>query len=126
MQGLSLGLNLPIWFYPQTAKVKAAEIRTQVARSDYDYNRTLFEGQFKQAYNLYLKYRNSLQYYKSTALTNSQVIITQALKSYNNKEISYVDYLTVVTNALNIESDYLNVIYQNDLAVLKMQYLLAK
>jgi cobalt-zinc-cadmium resistance protein CzcA len=67
-----------------------------------------------------------LQYYKSTALTNSQVIITQALKSYNNKEISYVDYLTVVTNALNIESDYLNVIYQNDLAVLKMQYLLAK
>jgi cobalt-zinc-cadmium resistance protein CzcA len=126
LQGLSIGLNLPIWFYPQTAKVKAAEIRTQVARSDYDYNRTLFEGQFKQAYNLYLKYRNSLQYYKSTALTNSQVIITQALKSYNNKEISYVDYLTVVTNALNIESDYLNVIYQNDLAVLKMQYLLAK
>lgn len=126
LQGVMLGLNVPLWFYPNNAKVKAADIKTKVAQSDYNYNKTMFEGQFKQAYNLYLKYQNSLQYYRSTALTNSKVIITQALKAYNEKEITYVDYLTVVTNALNIESNYLNVIYQNDLAVLKMQYLLAK
>lgn len=126
LQGVLLGVNVPLWFYPNNAKVKAADIKTQVAQSDYNYNKTMFEGQFKQAYNLYLKYQNSIQYYKSTALTSSKVIITQALKAYDQKEITYVDYLTVVTNALNIESNYLNVIYQNDLAVLKMQYLMAK
>ncbi|MEI6021312.1 MAG: TolC family protein [Bacteroidota bacterium] len=126
LQGFLLGVNVPLWFYPNSAKVKAADIKTQVAQSDYNYNKTMFQGQLKEAYNLYLKYQNSIQYYKSTALTNSKVIITQALKAYNEKEITYVDYLTVVSNALNIESNYLNVIYQNDLAVLKMQYLLAK
>ena len=126
LQGFLLGVNLPLWFYPNLARVKAADIKTQVAQSDYNYNKTMFEGQFKQAYNLYLKYQNSIKYYRSTALTNSKVIITQALKSYSNKEISYVDYLTVVSNALDIETNYLNVIYQNDLAVFKIEYLISK
>ena len=126
LQGFSFGVNIPLWIYPNSAKVKAADIKTQIAQSDYNYNKTVFDGQLKQAYNLFLKYQTSIRFYKSTALTNSKVIITQALKAYNQKEITYVDYLSVVTNALNIESNYLNVIYQNDLAVLKMQYLLAK
>ncbi len=126
LQGFLLGVNIPLWIYPNKAKVKAADINTQIAQSDYNYNKTLFDGQLKQAYNLFLKYQTSIRFYKNMALTNSKVIITQALKAYNQKEITYVDYLSVVTNALNIESNYLNVIYQNDLAVLKMQYLLAK
>ena len=126
LQGLILGVNIPLWFYPQSSRVKAAEIKTQVAKSDYAYNKTVFEGQFRQSYTLYLKYQKSINYYKSTALTNSRVIITQALKSYETKEINYVEYLNVVSNALDIETNYLNVIYQNDLAVLKMEYLLSK
>ncbi|MGZ4066172.1 MAG: TolC family protein, partial [Bacteroidia bacterium] len=110
----------------QTARIKAAEIKTEVAKSDYSYNKTVFEGQFRQAHTLYLKYQKSINYYKSTALTNSQTIITQALKSYKANEINYIEYLNVVSNALDIESNYLNVIYQNDLAVLKIEYLLSK
>jgi cobalt-zinc-cadmium resistance protein CzcA len=126
LTGLLLGVNIPLWFYPQSAKIKAADITTQVAQSNYNYNKTVFEGQFKQSYTLYLKYQNSISFYKKSALVKSQVIIEQALKSYETKEISYVDYLTVVSNALDIESNYLNVIFQNNLAVLKIEYLLSK
>lgn len=126
LTGLLLGVNIPLWFYPQSSKIKAAEIKTEVARSDYNYNKTVFEGQFRQAHTLYLKYQKSIKYYKGTALTNSQVLITQALKSYNSNEINYIEYLNVVSNALDIESNYLNVIYQNDLTVLKTEYLLTR
>ncbi len=126
LKGIILGVNFPLWFYPQSSKVKAAEIKTQVAQSDYNYNKTVFEGQIKQSYTLFLKYQKSINYYKSTALTNSRVIITQALKSYDAKEINYIEYLNVVSNALDIETNYLNVIYQNDLTVLKIEYLLSK
>ncbi len=125
LKGFIVGMNIPIWFYPQTSRVKAAKISAQVAQSDYDYNLTLFEGQLKQAYTLYLKYQHSIDYYKKSALSNSQLIIDQALKSYNKNEITYVDYLTVVSQALNIEVAYLNVINQNNLAVLKLEYLLS-
>lgn len=126
LTGLIVGVNIPLWFYPQSSKIKAAEIHTKQAQSDYNYNKTVFEGQFKQSLTLYLKYQNSIEFYKKSALVKSAVIIEQALKSYETKEISYVDYLTVVSNALDIESNYLNVIFQNNLAVLKLEYLLAK
>jgi cobalt-zinc-cadmium resistance protein CzcA len=126
LTGVLMGVNVPLWFYPQRSKIKAAEIHTQLAQSDFNYNKTVFEGQFKQSYTLYSKYQNSINFYKKSALVKSVVIIEQALKSYETREISYVDYLTVVSNALDIESNYLNVIFQNNLAVLKLEYLLAK
>ncbi len=126
LQGLLLGINIPLWSYPQASKVKAAEIKTKVAESDYNYNKTVFEGQFRQSYTLYLKYQNSIAFYQKSALVKSQVIIEQAQKSYDTKEISYVDYLTVVSNALDIETNYLNVINQNNLTVLKLEYLMTK
>jgi len=126
MQGFTLGLNIPLWFYPQSTKIKAADLKTEIAKSDYNYNKDLFEGQYDQSYTLYLKYQNSINFYKKSALTNSKAIITEALRAYETKEIGYVDYLTVVSNALAIESNYLNVIHQNNLAVLKLQYLLSK
>jgi len=126
MQGFTMGLNIPLWFYPQSTKIKAAELKTRVAESDYNYNKDLLEGQFEESYTLYLKYQSSISFYKKSALINSKAIITEALKAYESKEIGYVDYLTVVSNALVIESNYLNVIHQNNMAVLKLQYLLSK
>ena len=126
LQGFQLGIALPLWLYPMRSKIKAADINTKFAQSDYDYNVSLMEGQYEQAVNLYLKYRNSINYYKSSALTNSKLIIEEALKSYNAKEISYVEYLQVVSHALSIESNFLRSIHQNNMAVLKIEYLLSK
>ena len=126
LNGFQVGFTVPLWIYPQAAKIKAAEINTELAQSNYNYNQSMLEGQYKQAVTLYLKYRNSISYYKNNALTNTQLIINQAIKSYNTGEISYIDYLQVLTRALDMESNYLNVIHQNNLAALKIDYLLSK
>lgn len=126
MQGFTLGMNVPLWFHPLAAKVKAAEVKTKIAQSEYNYNKDVFIGEFKQAHALYLKYQNSVDFYRNNAMANSKVIIEQAKKSYDSKEISYIDYLNVVSNALGIESKYLYAINQNNLMVLKLDYLMAK
>jgi len=126
MQGFTVGVNVPLWFYPQSTKIKAAELHTRIAQSEYNYNKDLFEGQFDESYTLYLKYQSSISFYKKSALINSKAIIKEAARAYEAKEIGYVDYLTVVSNALTIESNYLHVIHQNNMAVLKLQYLLSK
>ncbi len=126
LQGFIVGVSVPLWFYPQKSKIKAAEINTKLAESDYNYNVSMLEGQYKQAVTMYLKYRNSLTYYKTNVLSNLDLIVDQAIKSYNSKDISYIDYLQVVSRALNIKRNYLNVIHQNNLYVLKLEYLLSK
>ncbi len=126
LQGFLVGITIPLWFHPQKSKIKAAELNTQLAESDYNYNSSMLEGQYKQAVTMYLKYRNSINYYKNNVLDKLDVIFDQALKSYNSKAISYIEYLQVVGHALTIKQNYLNVIHQNNLNVLKIEYLLSK
>ncbi len=126
LQGFIVGVTLPLWFYPQKSKIKAAEINTKLAESDFNYNATMLTGQYKQAVTIYLKYRNSINYYKTNVLGKLEVIFDQALKSYNSKAISYIEYLQVVSHALSIKRNYLNVIHQNNLNALKIEYLLTK
>jgi cobalt-zinc-cadmium resistance protein CzcA len=122
LQGFAVGLAVPLWFLPQKSRIEAARINTRQAQSDYDYHSSVMQGHYSQAVRLYLKYRKSLNFYQSNALTNSRRIIEEASKSYNKAEISYVDYLQIVGHALNIESNYLGVIHQNNMAVLKIEY----
>ncbi|MEO6302650.1 MAG: TolC family protein, partial [Bacteroidia bacterium] len=126
LQGFLVGVTIPLWFYPQRSKIKAAEINTKLAESDYNYNSSMLAGQYKQAVTMYLKYRNSINYYKNNVLAKLDVIFDQAIKSYNSKAISYVEYLQIVGHALTIKRNYLNVIHQNNLNVLKIEYLLSK
>ena len=126
LQGFMVGVAVPLWYYPQRSKIKAAEINTKLAESDYNYNTSMLSGQYKQAITMYLKYKNSIKYFKDNVLDNLEVILTQAIKAYNAKEISYVEYLQVVGNALTIRMNYLNVVHQNNLNAIKIEYLLTK
>jgi len=126
LQGFQLGIAIPVWFYPYKAKVKAAGIQSQLAESDYNYHATVLQGQYRQAVTLYLKYRNSINYYQTNVLGNLKLIIEQSLKSYDSKDFNYNDYLEAISRALSIQRNYLNVIHQNNLNVLKIEYLLAK
>lgn len=125
LQGFILGITVPLWYYPLKSKIKASEINIKLAESDFNYNFNLLEGQYRQAVAMYLKYRNSLNYYKTDALPNLNIILKQAVSSYNAKEISYIDYLEVVSRALNIKRNYLYVVHQNNLWVLKLDYLVS-
>mgnify|MGYP000917582022 CR=1 FL=1 len=126
LQGFQAGLSVPLWFMPAKARVKAARIHTQIAESDYQSQRILLEGQYKQAVTMYLKYHNSITYYQNKVINNLDVIVEQALKSYDAKTISYVDYLQVVSHALQFERNYLNVIHQNNMQALMIRYLSGK
>lgn len=126
LQGVIVGMAIPLWFAPLRSKVESARINVKQAQSNYDYNSTVLRGQYVQAANQYIKYQKSLNFYRNNALSNSKLIIDQASKSYAKAEISYVDYLQIVGHALNIENNYLDVINQNNMTVLKLEYLLTK
>jgi cobalt-zinc-cadmium resistance protein CzcA len=126
LQGVIVGLALPLWFQPLRAKVQSARILTRLAQSDYDYNSTMMQGQYSQAVTLYLKYKKSIAYYEKNALNNSKIIIEKAFESYARDEISYIEYIQIVGHAMSIESHYLEVIHNNNIMAIKIEYLLTK
>lgn len=126
LQGVVIGLALPLWFHPLRAKVQSARIHVKLAQSNYDYNSSMLQGQYRQAVTLYQKYRRSLEFYQKNTLANSQNILLQALDSYNKEEISYIDYIQIIGHAMLIDKHYLDAIHNNNMMALKIEYLLAK
>jgi cobalt-zinc-cadmium resistance protein CzcA len=126
LQGFQVGIAFPLWFYPNRAKIKAAKVQARLAEEEYNCNENLIDGQHRQAVTMYLKYRNSIAYYKENVLPSIELIFREAMRSYNAKEITYIDYLQMVSHAIGIKRNYLKVIHQNNMYALNIEYLLSR
>jgi len=51
-------------------------------------------------------------------------MVVQALEAYNKKQINYIEYLALVNQSFDVLRDYLNLIYENNMAVLQIDYFL--
>ena len=124
--GMQLGLSIPLWFVPQTAKVKAAGINQQVVQSNYEQSKATIQGEYSEAVQEYLKNTNTLEYYEKSALPNADLIIKQADKGFKSGEIGYVEYLQAIKSALTIKTNYLQSLNGYNQSVVRLDYLLGK
>jgi len=65
-----------------------------------------------------------IAYYEKSALTNADFIAGNAVKNYQNGEISYIEFLQANQTVLEIRSKYLMAILNFNQAVINLQYLL--
>ena len=126
LQGFQVGLNIPLFFKPHLSKVKAAGLSVEVATEEYHKNLKDLEGNYKVLVNEYLMTNKNLDYYSKNILKNAREMSFQSLEAYNNKEINYIEYLSIISKSFEIERNYLNLILENNQTVLKLEYLLNK
>ena len=126
LQGFQVGLNIPLFFKPHLSKVKAAGLSVEVATEEYHKNLKDMEGNYKVLVNEYLMTNKNLDYYSKNILKNAREMSFQSLEAYNNKEINYIEYLSIISKSFQIERNYLNLILENNQTVLKLEYLLNK
>ncbi len=124
LQGFQVGLIFPLYYSPQKAKIKAGKVNEEIAKEQYLLVQKDMEGQFKQVVNKYLLNKKNLEYYEEYILKNSKKMVVQALEAYNKKQINYIEYLALVNQSFDVLRDYLNLIYENNMAVLQIDYFL--
>lgn len=124
--GFQVGVSIPLWFVPQTAKVKAAGLNQKAMESHAEHYQTNVQSQYSQYLQDYLQYKNTLNYFEKSALPNANLIIKQADKGFKNGEIGYMEYLQALKNALTIKSNYLNALNQYNQRIIQLEFLLGK
>ena len=124
--GLQVGVSIPLWIVPQTAKVKAAGLNQRVMESDYEHYQTNVQSQYAQYLQEYLQEKNTLEYYEKSAIPNAELIIKQADKGFKNGEIGYVEYLQSIKTAITIKSNHLYSLNQYNQSIIKLEFLLGK
>ncbi len=121
--GIQAGLALPLWFVPHQARLKAAAFGKQTAQYNYHYQLLAMQSQLQQAAQQYEKNKNSLSYYRTSALPNAALILKQSRISFNTGEIGYAEYFLSLRNAISIREGYLQTLNDYNQSIIYIEFL---
>ncbi len=109
-QGFEVGLSIPLWFFPHTAKTQAARINYQISARNLEQTQLSLHGQFQQAVEAFVKNQSSLRYYQDTALPNAVLLEKQNQLAFKSGETTYIAYLINLKSVLSIQEGYLQTV----------------
>ncbi|MBI2794063.1 MAG: TolC family protein [Ignavibacteria bacterium] len=121
--GFQVGLAVPLWFVPHQGRIQAAELTRQAAQSSYEYYSQTLRGVFQQAFQSYTKNKNSLDYYKTSALPNADLLLKQAEAAFRNGDIGYAEYLIALQKAIAIREGHLQTLSDYNQSVVFIEFL---
>lgn len=120
--GVQASVSFPLFNKPFTSRIRAAKVDQQIAESNLALARNNLNAQFREAIQQYEKEMKNLQYYEGSALPNAELVLTQAQRSFQAGEISYVEYLQAVQTASEIRMNYLQALRDYNIAIVTLEY----
>ncbi len=121
---VTLGMSIPVFNKSQKQKVNAAKANEEVAAAQTTATTIGLQSKLDRAWQEYEKYNKAMMYYQQTALKQSDIIIKTANLSYRNGQINYIEWGTLLNQAINIKTQYLETLRQVNLAESELHYLL--
>ena len=121
---ISAGIGLPIFTKAQKARVESARVNEKIADSQLKHVEMQLNGQLNILKMSYQKHRSSLQYYENFALPQAELMIRNAMKSYQSGEFEYVELIQSHQHAWQIKDNYLSTILDFNLTIIQVETLL--
>lgn len=122
-QGFIVGVNIPLWYGPYAARINAAKYAAKAETANFDAFQINLKRQFDVALQEFIKNKNSVEYYKTSALPNAALITKQSQLAYQKGEIDYTAHQLNLRQALTIQQDYLRALNQYNQTTIYLDYL---
>ncbi|WP_430966569.1 CusA/CzcA family heavy metal efflux RND transporter [Spongiimicrobium sp. 2-473A-2-J] len=123
--GVLLGLAIPLWAKPHSARIKAAKIHSMESEASLQAieNRTLtrlktLEGELEKS-------KANLFAYEINGLPQAQALLNQAQRGFSAGAIGYIEYVQGLNRALGIQLNYLAFINAYNQKFIEIQNLIA-
>lgn len=123
-QGISLGISIPIFSGSNNARVRSAETEILVQELTAEYLQNQIKSQFDQQLEQLVTYQSLVEFYKNSALPIAENIGLNSGKSYQNGDISYIEFIQANQTYLDVQMNYLNAVLIYNQSVINLNYLL--
>ncbi len=117
-----IGINIPLWFFPQKSRVKAAKANAMVAENQYLEQKAVVESRVSQLIKSLEKTQKILKYYEEGALLLAEEQMATAELASKEGEIDYVNYITILNSAIRIKQNHLQYINQYNQQTIEIQF----
>ena len=123
--GFSVKVGIPL-FGKSSYKnsMNAAGLEQQYQQAILGYQKQAVSIEYKTTYLQIQKSMELLDYYESTGLTQAEAIIKAANLSYRGGEISFAELSQFLSQAIDIQRNYLDVLNQYNQSVIQLNYYL--
>ena len=117
-----VGINIPLWFFPQKSRVKAAKADALVAENQYLEQKAVVESRVSQLIKSLEKTQKILKYYEEGALLLAEEQVATAESASKEGEIDYVNYIMILNSAIRIKQNHLQYINQYNQQTIEIQF----
>ncbi len=121
--GVELGMSLPLFTKPYKARVEAEKLNVAIAQQDLNRAQWQLTSEYQSTYQQYLKHRERVDYYQTEGISLANEQIRIARFAFSKGEISYVEMVQNLTQAMQIKLQYLEALQQLNEAVINLKYL---
>ena len=120
---VSAGIGIPIFSIGQRSRIRAANIFIQQQERELAATRQQLELELGNAAKIYTHHLQLLGNYQSVLLSNATLVIAGANKRMAAGEIGYLEWVMLINQALEMRSNYFNVVEELNNAAFTMEKL---
>jgi cobalt-zinc-cadmium resistance protein CzcA len=122
-QGFQIGLEIPLWYAPHASRIRAMRYVKAEESANFEVYKTNLQNQLTQAKETYLKNKDNIAYYRTSAKPNADLIINQTQKAFQQGDISYTEHLSNLRQAIAIQVNFLEALNDYNQSVIYLEYL---
>lgn len=122
--GFQVGVAVPLWFGSHKSKIAAAKTGESILESESNNYKIQLQSKYQALASDIRKHSEELNYYEQTGKNLSEQTLFYANKAFQNGAINFLQYAQLLENAKTIESNYLQSLFQYNMTVLEMNYLM--
>ncbi|MDB4291838.1 CusA/CzcA family heavy metal efflux RND transporter [Maribacter sp.] len=123
--GVQVGLSIPIWLKPHSAKIKAAKIQKMENEAQLEAVKNRAQTQFETLWETLQTEQINLESYKNNALPQAELLLKNSQRGFQEGEIGYIEYIQGLNRALTIQVKYLDFVNQYNQTLIKIEELIA-
>lgn len=124
--GFSVGVSIPLTFFSNASKIKSMDYKYQALQKEAESEKLNLQTHLQNAFQQYNQYLSQYNYFITIALPNVETIISTATLGFNSGDIGYIEYLSALQTATDIQLTYLQTINQLNQAVVNINFLISK
>jgi cobalt-zinc-cadmium resistance protein CzcA len=121
----NIGVGIPIFSGAQRSRIKAAEVQVNQRMQETAVTTQQLQASLDAATQVYLQRSQLVLKYQQVLLPNAATIIHTATQRLQAGETGYLDWVILVNQALQLRSDYFNIIQQRNEAAFEIEKLTA-
>jgi cobalt-zinc-cadmium resistance protein CzcA len=121
-----LSVALPLFSRSAKSRIKAMVLKEEAMRFQLEAGAVQLQNQLIAAMNEQEKLIKRLKFYETRGLRDASLIMKNAMISFRNGDIGYVEWTVLMSNAVNLRLGYLDAVQALNNSIIEIQYLVGK